>query len=94
VNCVKTALLGISNIELLPKFISEVMLPSETKVVLIIIFSAPISSKIVIKKPAKEGLLKLYITVFIVTAFCESQIRQKWSQCDGFCNIKADRHKN
>jgi hypothetical protein len=38
------------------------------------------------------------LTVFIVTAFCERQDRHKWShsspsQCDGFCNLKADRHK-
>jgi hypothetical protein len=37
--------------------------------------------------------LKLSLTFFIVTAFSESQNRQKWSQCDGFCNIKAGRHK-
>jgi hypothetical protein len=37
-----------------------------------------------------SGFLKLSITVFIVTAFSESQNRHKWlylwpSQCDGFC---------
>jgi hypothetical protein len=31
------------------------------------------------KKPEKEGLLKLSLTVFIVTAFTESQNRRKWS---------------
>jgi hypothetical protein len=31
------------------------------------------------KKPDKEGLLKLFLTVFIVTAFSESQNRHKWS---------------
>jgi hypothetical protein len=30
------------------------------------------------KKPDKEGLLKLSLTVFIVTALCESQNRHKW----------------
>jgi hypothetical protein len=50
------------------------------------------------KKPDKEGLLKLSWTVFIVTTFSESQNRHKWShlwqsQCDGFCKIKAGRHK-
>jgi hypothetical protein len=29
-----------------------------------------------------------------MTAFRESQNRHKWSQCDGFCNIKAGRHRN
>jgi hypothetical protein len=32
------------------------------------------------KKPDKKGFLKLSITVFIVTAFSESQIRHKWTQ--------------
>jgi hypothetical protein len=31
------------------------------------------------KKPDKEGILKLSLTVFIVTAFTESQNRPKWS---------------
>jgi hypothetical protein len=31
------------------------------------------------KKPDKEGILKLSLTVFIVTAFTESQNRHKWS---------------
>jgi hypothetical protein len=38
------------------------------------------------KKSDKEGLLKLSLTGFIMTAFSESQ-------CDGFCNIKTDRQK-
>jgi hypothetical protein len=50
------------------------------------------------KKPAKTRLLKLSKTSRIVTAFSESQNCHKWShlwpsQCDGFCNIKAGRHK-
>jgi hypothetical protein len=36
------------------------------------------SSQIVTKNPGKEGLLKLSLTVFIVTAFSESQNRHKW----------------
>jgi hypothetical protein len=56
-------------------------------------------SQIVTNKPAKEGLMKLFLTVFFVTTFSKSQNRHKWlhlwpSQCDGFCNIKAGRHKN
>jgi hypothetical protein len=31
------------------------------------------------KKPDNEGLLKLSLTVFFVTAFSESQNRHKWS---------------
>jgi hypothetical protein len=31
------------------------------------------------KKPDKEGFLKLSLTVFIVTAFSESENRHKWS---------------
>jgi hypothetical protein len=43
------------------------------------------------KKPDKEGLLKLSLTVFTVTVFSKSQNRHKWSQI--VTNIKAGRHK-
>jgi hypothetical protein len=46
-------------------------------------------TQIVTKKPDKEELLKLSITIFIVTALSELQTRQ----VDGFCNIKADHDK-
>jgi hypothetical protein len=52
----------------------------------------------VTKKSDKEGLLKLSITVFIVTAFSESQNRHKWlhlwpPHSDGFRDIKNGCHK-
>jgi hypothetical protein len=46
------------------------------------------------KTPDKEGLLKLFLTDFIVTTFSESQmVTFVIVECDGFCNIKAGRHK-
>jgi phosphorylcholine metabolism protein LicD len=49
-------------------------------------------SQIVTKKPAKEGLLKLSITVFIVTAFTSHKTVTNGYICDRH-NIKAGRHK-
>jgi hypothetical protein len=48
------------------------------------------------KKPAKERLLKLYITIFIVTAFNKVTNGHNWlylwpSHCDRFCITKCYR---